>query len=65
MIARLVQTVYMLMGWSFFVGDCELTRNIEDELRKGSKARWESVNLERHFGSAVFTYISGVLVKNG
>lgn len=64
-IARAVQTAYMLMGWSYFIGDCELTRNIESELRRDSKARWESVDLERYFGKAVLTYISGVLVKKG
>ncbi|KAK5326988.1 hypothetical protein LTR70_001730 [Exophiala xenobiotica] len=64
-IARAMQTVYMLMGWSYFVGDCELTRDIEDELRRDARGRWESVDVERHFGRAVFTYVSGVLVKKG
>ncbi|KAK6370990.1 hypothetical protein LTR64_006236 [Lithohypha guttulata] len=62
-IARLVQTVYMLLGWSYFVGDCSLTRNIEQMLRKNTSERWETVSIERHFGKAVLTYISGSLVK--
>lgn len=62
-IARLVQTVYMLLGWSYFVGDCSLTRNIEQMLRKNTSERWEAVSIERHFGKAVLTYISGSLVK--
>lgn len=64
-IARVMQSVYMLMGWSYFVGDCELTRDIEDELRREGKGRWESVDVERHFGKACLTYVSGVLVKKG
>jgi len=64
-IARLVQTVYMLVGWSYFIGDCELTRDTEDELRRDSNGRWQSVDIDRHFGKAVLTYISGVLVKKG
>lgn len=62
-VARLFQTMYMLVGWSYFVGDCSLTRDIERMLRTDSAKRWESVDIERHFGYAVFTYISGVLVK--
>ena len=64
-IARVVQTLYMLMGWSYFVGDCELTRDTEDELIKDSRQRWESVDIDRHFGHAVLTYVTGVLVKKG
>lgn len=65
LIARMFQTMYMLLGWSYFVGDCSLTRDIEDALRKDRARRWESIDIERHFGRAVFTYISGVLVKKG
>lgn len=64
-IARVVQSVYMLLGWSYFIGDCELTRDTEDELRRDAGRRWESVDIERHFGKAVLTYVSGVLVKKG
>lgn len=63
MIARLFQTLYMLLGWSYFVGDCSLVRDIESELRKDAKKRWASIDLERHFGKVVITYISGILVK--
>lgn len=59
---RFVQSLYMLMGWSFFVGDCSLTRDIEDALRAAPE-RWESVKLERHFGKAVLPYVAGTLVK--
>ena len=47
------------------MGDCELTRNIESELRRDSAVRWESVDIQRWFGRAVFTYIEGALVKKG
>lgn len=62
-IARIVQTMYMLIGWKYFVGDCSLTRDIEDALRKDGKNRWESIDIERHFADKVFTYISGTLTK--
>lgn len=62
-VARLVQTVYMLLGWSYFVGDCSLTKDIEDELRRDTTQRWSSVVIERHFGKSVLTYIAGVLIK--
>ena len=65
LIARMLQTVYMLLGWSYFVGDCSLTRDTEGMLRKDGARRWESIDIERHFGRAVITYISGVLVKKG
>lgn len=64
MIARVVQSLYMLIGWSYFVGDCSLTRDIEGALRAGEK-RWKSVELGRYFGRAVFCYVTGVLVKRG
>ena len=63
LVARVVQSIYMLMGWSFFVGDCSLTKDIEGELRKEAARRWSSVDIERHFGKSVLTYIAGVLVK--
>lgn len=62
MIARFMQTFYMLVGWSFFVGDCQLTRDIQDVLTADPK-RWEKVEISRHFGQSVICYISGVLVK--
>lgn len=62
-LARLAQSLYMLLGWSYFVGDCSLTRHTEDMLRKDATRRWETIDIERHFGQAPLTYISGSLVK--
>jgi len=62
MIARFMQSFYMLMGWSYFVGDCRLNRDIEGALRADPK-RWEKVDISRNFGESVFCYIAGTLVK--
>lgn len=62
-IARLFQIIYTLLGWSYFVGDCSMNKHTEKMLRKDASSRWESVDIERHFGKAVLTYILGVLVK--
>lgn len=72
--ARILQKVYTLLGWSFFVGDCHLERDTEGVLRglawrnlgreKGSvKGRGGDEGLRSHFWWACLTYISGVLVK--
>lgn len=65
LIARLFQSLYMLIGWSYFVGDCSLVRDIEKMLREDASSRWQSVEIDRHFGQAVLTYISGTLTKKG
>lgn len=62
-VARLVQTMYMLLGWKYFVGDCSLTQDIEEALRHDAFGRWETVTIERHFGKKVLTYISGALIR--
>lgn len=64
LIARIVQSLYMLIGWSYFVGDCSLVRDIETMLRADSSRRWKSVDIDRHFGHAVLCYISGILTKS-
>lgn len=64
-VARVVQGVYQLLGWSFFVGDCCLDRDTERALRGAADGDggWESVELERSFWWSALPYISGTLVK--
>ncbi|PYH82447.1 phospholipid methyltransferase [Aspergillus uvarum CBS 121591] len=66
-VARVVQGLYELLGWRWFVGDCCLTRDTEGALR-GAAAEdggWERVELRRYFGEGVMPYVAGVLVKKG
>lgn len=64
-IARLMQTFYQMIGWSWFLGDCSLTRDTGEMLKKAADADggWESVDLEPSFGRSPLSYVSGVLVK--
>ena len=64
-LARIVQTVYSLMGWTFFVGNCHLTRDIESALIESATpfGGWEDVDLKHNFGWSVLPYVSGTLVK--
>lgn len=62
-IARLGQQIYMLLGWSYFIGDCSLTRDIEGALRENMTARWQTVDLERKFGKCCLPYVHGTLTK--
>lgn len=66
LLARLVQAVYQLLGWSWLIGDCALDRDTEGALRSAAGDEgWESVELERNFEWSAMPYISGVLVKKG
>jgi SAM-dependent methyltransferase len=60
-VARLFQSLYGVLGWSFFLGDCHLNRDTERTLKEVGD--WERVELERSFCWAPLTYISGTLVK--
>ena len=64
-VARTMQSIYHLFGWSFFLGDCSMLRDTGEALRRAADADggWESVELEPSFGWAPLTYISGILVK--
>ncbi|RMD44269.1 hypothetical protein DV735_g809, partial [Chaetothyriales sp. CBS 134920] len=73
-LARVMQTVYSLLGWSFFVGSCHLTRNTGQilvntpkryqERRNGSgPTAWREVQLDTHFGWSALPFTSGTLVK--
>ncbi|OKL57424.1 hypothetical protein UA08_07046 [Talaromyces atroroseus] len=65
LMARCLQTVYSLLGWSFLIGDCCLDRDTETYLRNAAErdGGWESFDLEHRFAWTTLPYISGVLVK--
>ena len=64
-LARVMQGLYQFLGWSWFVGDCCLTRDTASMLKKAADADggWEVFDLEPSFGRSPLSYISGVLVK--
>jgi hypothetical protein len=64
-LARVVQGVYQVFGWSFFIGDCALDRDTEGVLLRAARSDggWEVVDLERSFAWSVMPYLSGTLVK--
>jgi hypothetical protein len=69
LLARTVQVLYTMMGWSFFVGNCHLQRDIEGAiLEAGRRADekgegWAEVDVRKDFGWAVLPYVSGVFAK--
>mgnify|MGYP002717833898 FL=1 len=67
LVGRVVQGLYHVLGWSWFIGDCCLNRDTEAVLRAVADVDggWERVELERNFEWSVMPYISGVLVKKG
>ncbi|CRG87181.1 Anucleate primary sterigmata protein A [Talaromyces islandicus] len=67
LLARFMQSVYMWMGYSFFVGNCRLDRDTEGYLRKAADrdGGWAKVDLKQNFTWSTMPYISGTLVKRG
>ncbi|RAL13679.1 class I SAM-dependent methyltransferase [Aspergillus homomorphus CBS 101889] len=67
LLARAMQGVYQVLGWSFFSADCALNRDTEGALLRAAErdGGWEIVDLERHFSWSVMPYVSGSLVKRG
>lgn len=65
LLARVVQGAYMMLGWSFFIGDCCLDRDTEGALRRAADGDggWESFDVQRSFVWGAMPYISGTLVK--
>ncbi|KAI9929872.1 hypothetical protein ASPWEDRAFT_35088 [Aspergillus wentii DTO 134E9] len=63
--ARVMQGLYEMLGWRFFMGDCCMDRDTEAVLRKVAEkdGGWESVELDRYFGRTCMPYIAGTLVK--
>ena len=63
--ARVMQTLYMWLGWSYFLGDCCMDRDLGAELREVARKDrgWGAVELEENFGWSPLSYLSGFLVK--
>jgi SAM-dependent methyltransferase len=64
-IARLIQLLYTLHGWTFFLGGCHLGRNT-DEIVKAAANKdggWDKVDLENAVAWGTIPYVLGELVK--
>lgn len=64
-IARVLQQVYALLGWSFFVGDCHMLRDTEAMLSQAGEWENGTQDLKLSFQWSCLPYVSGVLVKSG
>jgi SAM-dependent methyltransferase len=60
-VARGMQIVYHLLGWTFFLAGCEMNRDTPAVLRKA--APWDAVELKTHFLWSALPYVSGTLTK--
>lgn len=67
LLARFMQSAYMWMGYSFFVGNCRLDRDTMAYLCNAADhdGGWEKVDLQQNFTWSTMPYISGTLVKRG
>lgn len=59
--ARLMQVVYTIAGWPFFMGGCELQRHTVEFL--GEAGEWESFGLEYVGAKDTIPFVVGELVK--
>ncbi|PWY69706.1 S-adenosyl-L-methionine-dependent methyltransferase [Aspergillus heteromorphus CBS 117.55] len=64
-VARGLQAMYGVLGWSWYMGNCCLNRDTADALKMAAEmdGGWEFVELERWFETTPMPYVSGVLVK--
>ncbi|KAL6717290.1 hypothetical protein ACLMJK_005205 [Lecanora helva] len=65
LVARLLQSFYQFCGWSFFVGNCNLERDMKRTLLQAAvpDGGWQNVSLQRDFEWSPLPYLSGSLVK--
>ena len=64
-VARILQIFYECLGWSFWMGDCHLQRDIEGVFRDVDGGNgWSKVVLEVVDGWSVLPYTVGYLVKS-
>ncbi len=64
-VARVIQEFFMLHGWSWFLGGCQLTR-VTDEVVKAAAdgdGGWEKVDLEYVVQWGTIPFVLGELVK--
>ena len=64
-LARGFQFLYSSLGWTFFVGNCHLTRDIKKAVVEaaGPHGGWAKVELQDHFGWSCLPYVAGTCVK--
>lgn len=64
-LARVLQSLYQLLGWSYFIGDCALDRDTERVLKGVAEGDggWDVVELEKAAEWSTLPYLSGFLVK--
>ncbi|GAB7349500.1 hypothetical protein MBLNU459_g0210t1 [Dothideomycetes sp. NU459] len=62
---RAFQLLYTALGWTYFVGDCELSRDTIALLSKAAEADggWQSVKLQRDHDWAAIPFVTGTFVK--
>lgn len=61
MLARLMQLVYTLLGWPFFMGGCELQRHTPDFLRDAGE--WDQFDLKYYGPKDAIPFVVGELIK--
>lgn len=61
-VGRVMQSVFMALGWSFFLGNCKLNQDTEKILREVGE--WETVSLEKTTEWSVIPFTLGVFVKS-
>jgi SAM-dependent methyltransferase len=59
--ARLMQLVYTLLGWPFFMGGCELQRHTPDFLRDAGE--WDQFDLNYYAPKDAIPFVVGELIK--
>ena len=64
-VARILQSIYSLCGWSFFISNCRLRQDTKKLLLESaaSDGGWEKVSLDDDFLWSPLPYLSGTLVK--
>lgn len=65
LLARILQALYMRMGWPFWIGDCCLDRETTKLLVNAARidGGWADSDLKTTFGYSTLPYVSGVLTK--
>jgi SAM-dependent methyltransferase len=60
-IARAMQFVYAILGWSFFLGGCEMQRHTREYLRDAGE--WEAFQLQYVEPEHIVPFVVGELIK--
>ena len=64
--ARAMQGLYMLMGWKFIMGGCEMDRNTERNVFEAGKkagSGWSASDVDYFFTWSALPYACGKFVK--